>query len=64
MLTNASMRSMPVYTGVMALYADDESFTVMTAEGLAEASCSSFSAYEDEDGTTVAQVQSPGRALE
>jgi hypothetical protein len=53
---------MPVYTGVMVLYADEESFTVMTAEGLPEAGWNTFSAYEDEDGTTVAQVQSLARA--
>jgi hypothetical protein len=62
MLINASVQGMPVYTGVMVLYADEESFTVMTAEGLPEAGWNTFSAYEDEDGTTVAQVQSLARA--
>ena len=49
-------------TGVMVLYSDEESFTVMTAEGLPEAGWNTFSAYEDDDGTTVAQVQSLARA--
>ena len=62
MLINASVQGMPVYTGVMVLYADEESFTVMTAEGLPEAGWNTFSAYEDEDGTTVAQIQSLARA--
>ena len=61
MLINASVQGMPVYTGVMVLYADEESFTVMTAEGLPEAGWNTFSAYEDGDGTTVAQVQSLAR---
>jgi hypothetical protein len=62
MLINASVQGMPVYTGVMVLYADEESFTVMTAEGLPEAGWNTFSAYEDEDGTTVAEVRSLARA--
>lgn len=62
MLINASVRGMPVYTGVMVLYADEESFTVMTAEGLPEAGWNTFSAFEDEDGTTVVQIQSLARA--
>ncbi len=61
MLINASMWGMSVYTGVRVIYADDESFTVMTAEGLPEAGWNNFSAYE-EDGRTVAQVQSLARA--
>ena len=62
MLINASVQGMPVYTGVMVLYADEESFTVMTAEGLPEAGWNTFSAYEDEHGTTVAEVRSLARA--
>jgi hypothetical protein len=62
MLINASVQGMPVYTGVMVLYADEESFTVMTAEGLPEAGWNTFSAYEDELGTTVAEVRSLARA--
>lgn len=62
LLINASMRGIPVYTGVRVIYADDESFTVMTAEGLPEAGWNTFSAYADDDGTTVAQVRSLARA--
>jgi hypothetical protein len=61
MLINASVQGMPVYTGVMVFYADDVSFTVMTAEGLPEAGWNTFSAYE-EDGSTVVQIQSLARA--
>jgi len=61
MLINASVQGMPVYTGVMVLYSDDVSFTVMTAEGLPEAGWNTFSAYE-EDGVTVVQIQSLARA--
>lgn len=61
MLINASVQGMPVYTGVMILYSDDTSFTVMTAEGLPEAGWNTFSAYE-EDGSTVVQIQSLARA--
>jgi hypothetical protein len=43
-------------TGVLVLYADDESFTLMTPEGHMLAGWITFSAYEDA-GTTVAQVQ-------
>jgi hypothetical protein len=61
MLINASVQGMPVYTGVMVLYSDDVSFTVMTAEGLPEAGWNTFSAYEEE-GITVVQIQSLARA--
>src|SRR5215207_9037127 len=61
MLINASVQGLPVYTGVMVLYSDDVSFTVMTAEGLPEAGWNTFSAYE-EDGSTVVQIQSLARA--
>lgn len=61
MLINASVQGMPVYTGVMVLYADETSFTVMTAEGLPEAGWNTFSAHE-EDGATVVQIQSLARA--
>jgi hypothetical protein len=61
LLINATMGQMPVYTGVRVIYADDESFTVMTPEGHPESGWNTFSAYEDEDGTTVAQVQSLAR---
>ncbi len=44
-------------TGVMVLYADEQSFTYMTPEGHPFSGWITFSAYSDEDGTTVAQVQ-------
>jgi hypothetical protein len=45
-------------TGVMVLYADDESFTYMTPEGHPFSGWVTFSAFDDdEDGCTVAQVQ-------
>jgi hypothetical protein len=43
-------------TGVMVMYADEESFAVMAAEGMPFAGWNTFSAY-DADGVTVAQVQ-------
>ncbi|HZS79417.1 MAG TPA: hypothetical protein VFA41_22580 [Ktedonobacteraceae bacterium] len=46
---------MPLSTGVMVLYADDESFTLMTPQGHVFAGWITFSAYEDE-GCTVAQA--------
>jgi hypothetical protein len=60
-LINATVLGMPVSTGVLVLFADDESFAVMTPEGHPESGFNTFSAYEDE-GTTVAQIQSLGRA--
>ncbi len=59
---SASVGGMPVHTGVRVIYADDESFTVMTPEGHPESGWNTFSAYEDEAGTTVAQIQSLARA--
>ena len=52
---------LPIASGVMILYADDESFTVMTPEGFPEAGWNTFSVYE-EDGRCVAQVQTLARA--
>lgn len=49
---------MPLSTGVMILYADDESFTFMTPQGHVFAGWITFSAYEDEEEAgAVAQVQ-------
>jgi hypothetical protein len=59
---SASVGGLPVHTGVRVIYADDESFTVMTPEGHPESGWNTFSAYRDEDGTTVAQIQSLARA--
>src|SRR5918911_1162095 len=63
-LINASLQGLPVGTGVMVLYADDESFTLMTPEGHPESGWVTFSAFgDDADPTTiVAQVQSMARA--
>lgn len=63
-LINASLQGLPVGTGVMVLYADDESFTLMTPEGHPESGWVTFSAFQDEEdeGTIIAQVQSMARA--
>lgn len=52
---------MPVASGVMVLYADETSFTVITPQGFPESGWNTFSAFEDQ-GVTVAQVQSMARA--
>ncbi len=52
---------LPISTGVLVLYADDEAFTVMTPQGHPLAGWNFFSAFDDE-GTTVAQVQGMFRA--
>ena len=44
-------------TGVMVLYADEESFAYMSPEGHPFSGWITFSAHRDEDGTTVAQAQ-------
>jgi hypothetical protein len=49
-------------TGVMVIYADDESFTFMTPEGHVFAAWITFSADRDADGATMAQVQALVRA--
>lgn len=61
LLINASLTGMPISTGVMVLYADDESFTLMTSQGHPESGWVTFSAYE-EKGCIVCQVQSIARA--
>ncbi len=43
-------------SGVIVLYADDESFTVMSAEGMPFAGWNTFSAFDD-GGVTVTQVE-------
>ena len=53
----------PVASGVMVLYADDESFTVTTPEGFPVSGWNTFSVY-DEDGCVVAQIQSLDRAAD
>ena len=53
---NLSAAGMPLSTGIMVIYADDESFTFMTPEGHMLAAWITFSAHE-EDACTVAQAQ-------
>jgi hypothetical protein len=44
-------------TGVLVMYADDESFTLMTPQGHMFAGWITFSAFVDEEGVTCAQAQ-------
>ena len=44
-------------TGVLVMYADEESFTLMTPQGHMFAGWITFSAFEDADGVTCAQAQ-------
>ncbi|MDQ3930967.1 MAG: DUF1990 domain-containing protein [Chloroflexota bacterium] len=60
-LINASTPGGPISTGVLVLYADDESFTLITPEGHPESGWVTFSAFADGD-CTVCQVQSIARA--
>jgi hypothetical protein len=53
----------PMASGVMVIYSDDESFTVMTPEGFPVSGFNTFSVY-DEDGTLYAQVQGLERATD
>jgi hypothetical protein len=55
-LLNLRAGGMPLSTGVLVLYADDESFTLMTPQGHMFAGWITFSAFE-EKGETVAQAQ-------
>src|SRR5215831_10072465 len=56
LLTLTVAGAITLSTGVLVLYADDESFTLMTPEGHVLAGWITFSAYEAE-GMTVAQAQ-------
>ncbi len=60
-IKSASIASPPMSTGVLVLYADDESFTLMTPQGHPYAGWVTFSA-STEDGTTVIQAQEIFRA--
>ncbi|MEX1252810.1 MAG: hypothetical protein WEE64_00570 [Dehalococcoidia bacterium] len=53
---NLSQGPLKLSTGVMVLYADDESFTLMTPQGHMFAGWITFSAFE-EDASSVAQTQ-------
>lgn len=55
-LNLAAPAGMRLSTGVLVIYADDESFAFMTPQGHMFAGMITFSAYE-EDGVTVAQIQ-------
>jgi hypothetical protein len=55
-LLNVKTGGVKLSTGVLVLYADDESFSFMTPEGHMFNGMITFSAYTDE-GVTVAQVQ-------
>lgn len=61
LLINAELSGMPVSTGVMVLYADEESFTLMTPQGHPESGWITFSAEEDQ-GCVTCQIQSIARA--
>jgi hypothetical protein len=54
---------LPLSTGVLVLYADEESFTFMTPQGHTFAGWITFSAYEEE-GDTVVQAQMLMRAFD
>ena len=62
-LINASIPGTPTMaTGVLVIYADDESFSFLTPEGHPFSGPLTFSAFIDEDGTTVAQAHELTRA--
>jgi hypothetical protein len=61
-LINASVTGMPVSTGALVMYADDESFTLMTPQGHPESGWNTFSVSTDEDGCLACQIQSLARA--
>jgi len=61
-LLHASMRGLPVDSGLLVLYADDESFAFMTPEGCPEAGWIMCSAFDDDEGVTVVQIQTQGRS--
>lgn len=53
----------PLASGVMVMYMDSTSMTVITPEGHPEAGWNTFSTYL-EDGTVIAQIQSYARAAD
>ena len=61
LLSLAMPGGMPLSTGMLVLYSDNVSFTMMTPQGHMESGWITFSTYDD-DGVTVAQVQSIARA--
>ena len=61
MLINASMGGMPVSTGMVVLYSDDVSFTLMTPQGHPESGWITFSCAI-ENGNLVCQIETLARA--
>jgi hypothetical protein len=59
-LNLAGPAGMPLSTGILVIYADDESFSFMTPEGHMFAGMNTFSAYTEE--STIAQIQCLVRA--
>lgn len=55
-LLHLKIGGVPLSTGVFVLYADEESFTLMTPQGHAFAGWITFSSYED-NGEIIAQAQ-------
>ncbi len=53
----------PVSSGVMVIYNDDTTFTIMTPQGFPESGWNSFSTFADDAGTW-AQVQSMARTAD
>ncbi len=54
---NASQGGLRLSTGVYVMYSDDVSFAFAVPQGHMLSGWITFSAYEDNDGTTVAQVE-------
>ena len=61
LLINADFSGMPISTGVMVLYADEESLTLMTPQGHPESGWNTFSVYMADD-ELICQIQSIARA--
>jgi hypothetical protein len=61
LLINAKTPGGPVSTGMLVMYSDDVSFSLLSPQGHPESAWITFSAFES-DGCIVAQVQSLGRA--
>lgn len=53
---------LPLSTGVEVIYSDEESFTFMNPQGHMFAGWITFSAYAEDDGCTIAQIQLQVRA--
>ncbi len=60
-LINASSVGLPVYTGVVVSYADEECFTFMTPQGHPESGWVTFQAFA-ENGRAVCRIQGLARA--